>query len=496
MTILEKVMQAIERYALLSPGESVLVGVSGGADSLCLMMALRDLGYQVIVAHLDHQLRSESGDEARFVEMLAIKAGLKAIVEKGDLQILINQGHSIEEAARLVRYRFLVQAAARAGARSIATGHTADDQIETVLMHFLRGAGPSGLAGMAPKTMMESWSGFAEARGVILIRPLLEIRRHETEAYCQEMDLPACMDPSNLDLAFYRNRIRHHLIPILKGYNPGIEQVVLRMAKVMAGEADRIKQEVAKHWDEIVIHQSEGCMLFGREALLSLSTGLRRSFLRQAIEMLVPGIRDIGFEQVEQGLALLEDEKTIGRIALGRGLVLTKHHHWILLQELGRSTALPQFPQLEVDQPIQVSIPCSLALKNGWRFLSSQEDAPEEQHREILSSLPPYKAAFDAETLGCDLKLRTIQAGDRIEPLGMQGRMKVSELFINAHIPSFARSGWPLLLNEERMIWVIGLRIAHPNRITPKTRKVTVFEMRPPLEERYFPIRQGKIQAQ
>lgn len=483
MKIPERMMETIDRYGLLNPRDKVLVGVSGGADSLCLMMGLRELGYQVVVAHLDHQLRAESVDDAQFVEALAREAGLEVVIERGDVQSLIEQGYSIEEAARLVRYRFLVRAARKAKTIKIATGHTADDQIETVMMHFLRGAGPSGLAGMAPKTRLDRWAGIPEAQDLCLVRPLLEIRRTETEAYCQSMHLTPRLDRSNFDLSFFRNRIRHHLIPMLKGYNPGIEQIVLRMAKVMAGEAALIDQIIDEYWDKVVSSQTEDSLFIKRQAILALPIALRRAFLRRVIAVMSPGIRDIGFEQVERALTFLQDENSKGKIPLLMGFELSKSSQFVIIQQEGRKPILPQYPQIRADVQIDIRIPCNIDLANGWKFLTEEQDAPNERHPEILSQLHPRLAAIDMQTLTGDIKLRTIQSGDRIQPLGMNGRVKVSELFINTQIPLSARKNWPLLLDGDHIIWVVGLRIAHLNRITSETSRVVSFEIQPPTGE-------------
>jgi tRNA(Ile)-lysidine synthase len=479
MKIFERVSETINQYALLSPGERIMAGVSGGADSLCLMICLRELGYQVVVGHLDHQLRAESADEAQFVEALAREAGLEVLIEKGDVRALIEQGYSIEEAARLVRYRFLARSAKKAGCTTIATGHTADDQIETILMHFLRGAGPSGLAGMAPKTQLDTWAGIPGAESLYLVRPLLTLRRDETEAFCRAMGLSPTLDQSNLDLSFYRNRIRHHLIPLLRDYNPAIDRIVLRMAKVMAGEAEMIAWMIDEYWDKVVVYEERDIIVISRPALLALPEGLRRAFLRAAIAALSPGIRDVGFEQVERALTFLQDENTAGKVPLLKRLGLSKSYDFIIVQRQGKKTILPQYPQIQGDVQIDIDFPCTIDLENGWKFIAEMQDAPPERHPLILARLHSHLAAVDASTLKGKAKLRTFRSGDRIQPLGMDGRVKVSELFINARIPFAARGNWPLLIDGDRIIWVVGLRIAHPNRITSKTNRIAIFEIRP-----------------
>jgi tRNA(Ile)-lysidine synthetase-like protein len=228
MLITEQVAAFIQRERLLSPGHPVVAAVSGGPDSLCLLDCLQRLEYPILVAHLDHRLRAGSWREAEFVLREARRRGLPSIVERVQPPGLRKRGRSMEEAARIARYDFLVWAATGWGAAIVAAGHTADDQVETILMHFLRGAGVHGLRGMLPKTSLKGWDGQGQAEGgalfrvstqlatrrrqpagddangVDLIRPLLETTRDQTEAHCRAAGLRPRRDPSNQDPAFFQ----------------------------------------------------------------------------------------------------------------------------------------------------------------------------------------------------------------------------------------------------------------------------------------------------
>src|SRR5829696_2074336 len=232
----------ITAHHMIAPGGLVVVAVSGGPDSLCLLHALTqlrdDLGIVLHVAHLDHKIRgAESADEAVFVAGLAHEWGLPHTVEAADVPEMARaQRTNLHAAARAARYRFLVNVARATGARAVAVAHHAGDQAETVLLHLLRGAGPDGLSGMRPVTHWEGWSlGIEHERSrenlpspqssaarPWLIRPLLTATRESIERYCAEHDLHPRRDPSNFDLSATRNRIRHNLIPQLIEYNPHI----------------------------------------------------------------------------------------------------------------------------------------------------------------------------------------------------------------------------------------------------------------------------------
>jgi len=222
---------AVEKCGL-TKAQPILLGVSGGADSLALMHGLDVLGYDVMVAHVDHGLRAESAQEADFVRLLAESRGLPFFRKRADVQqVAETQAESIEEAARNVRYQFLYEQARRNQCQAVAVGHHADDQVETILMHLMRGAALPGLTGMAHRRLMPLWD-----KKIPLVRPLLGFWRDEIEVYIKEIGITPCDDRSNLDTRYHRNRIRHELIPLLKTYNPKIKSVIWRMGDVLREE--------------------------------------------------------------------------------------------------------------------------------------------------------------------------------------------------------------------------------------------------------------------
>ena len=247
-----RVADFISRTGMLKAKQPVIVGVSGGADSLCLLDCLHRLRYSLVLAHFDHQLRADSGEDADFCREMAERYGIQAAIEAGDVRAFADQGRSLEEAARLLRYRFLARTANKHGATVIATGHTADDQVETILMHFLRGSGPSGLSGMLPSTALDDWVDIPEGEGVDLIRPLLELTRAQTSGHCREQGLAPIEDSTNQDPSFFRNRLRHELLPELETYNPGVRNVLLRTGHVMSAIAqlhkDLVRSSLFPRW--------------------------------------------------------------------------------------------------------------------------------------------------------------------------------------------------------------------------------------------------------
>ena len=271
MTLMQTVRSTFQRYHLIDPGQALVVGVSGGPDSLCLLHVLRelapDLALRLHVAHLHHGLRGVDADaDAAFVQETAVAWGLPVTIEHADVAALAQQtGMSLEEAARHARYSFLARVAERNGARAIAVGHTADDQVETVLMHFLRGSGLAGLRGMQPVSDFGFWMRGAEPAaaigGAVLLRPMLSVSRAEILDYCADHGLTPRFDRSNEDTTFFRNRLRHELLPLLETYNPQIRRILLNSATVLADDYEHLRGQLQAAWSQVIVAEFErpGC---------------------------------------------------------------------------------------------------------------------------------------------------------------------------------------------------------------------------------------------
>ena len=249
MHVLESTRHNLTHHRMLSPGDRVVVAVSGGQDSLCLLHVLKllasEMRFGLHVAHLNHGLRGADSDaDAAFVRQTALEWGIAATVETAAVLTYRKEHHlSLEDAARRLRYAFLQRVAAEVGAAAIATGHTADDQVETIIMHWLRGAGPGGLRGMLPVQAL--------AGGIRLIRPLLDVTRAETGGYCRENGLAARHDLSNDDSAIQRNYVRHSVLPALDKVTPAARANILRTARILADEDAYMQQQVDLAWQAL-----------------------------------------------------------------------------------------------------------------------------------------------------------------------------------------------------------------------------------------------------
>jgi tRNA(Ile)-lysidine synthase len=314
--VLEKLVSILVEKCQLDPGKPVLAGVSGGPDSLCMLYTLRQLGYPVIVAHLDHCMRPESGQEALKLHQLAESWGLGFLLGQDDVpNYAASLGLSLEEAARERRYRFLFAQAAQHQVQAVAVGHTADDQVETVLMHLLRGSGLTGLRGMSFRSLPNPWSD-----SIPLIRPLLGVWREEILTYAEQHNLQPSQDESNLDTRFYRNRLRHELIPELEQINPGVKRRLWQMADILSEDDDILAGVEQAAWKSCFLKQGSGYAAMDAAILRKQPLGIRRRLVRRAIGQLRPGLRDIDYLTVERAVHFLGTSTRSGKCDLAAGL--------------------------------------------------------------------------------------------------------------------------------------------------------------------------------
>lgn len=472
MKMLERIHSLVFDECRLDAARPLVLGVSGGADSLCLMVTLQQLGFPLIVAHYDHALRPDSAEDAQFVAELAASRGLTCLVERGDVASLAARERlSIEEAARNARYAFLFGCARQVGAQAVATGHTADDQVETVLMHLLRGSGMAGLKGMLPASLNEGWDA-----QIPLVRPLLAVWREETEACCAEAGLQPRMDASNRDTRFFRNRLRYDLVPYLQDFNPRIKEVLLRTAAVLAGDEDALSLAVVATWEQVCAVQSTQRVDLRLPELLDLPLGLRRRVMRKAVEALRPGLRDLDFETVERALAFAASPPRSRRAELALGVWLTRRGELLLLSDGALMPGQGTVPQLAGWGELSVGLPGSTDLGAGWKLDAEFLPPPAD-----VRAAGRWETWLDADALALPLVVRPAEVGERFQPLGLDGRsQKLSDFWVNAGLPQEQRPAWPLVCDAQQVVWVTGFRPDHRCRVTPATKRCVHLVLHPP----------------
>ncbi len=463
-----KLRRIVQEECQLVRTAPVVVGVSGGPDSLSLLSILQRLEYPVIVAHFDHCLRPESSQDAEKVRRAAEGAGLPFFTAKEDVKAFAEKERlSIEEAARKARYRFLFDQARRAGAQAVAVAHTADDQVETVLMHLLRGAGLGGLKGMVYRAIVPEWD--AE---IPLVRPLLGVWREEIMAYCQELGLQPAFDASNQDITFFRNRLRHELVPFLEKYNPQARQVIWRMSRTLAADHELIEETSQSIWQACLVGQGPGYVCLSLTAFKLLGLAQKRSLIRRSISILRPTLRDIDFSAVQHALDFIDNPSSTAQRDLVSNLRLSIEGQRLIISEWSASVIDQDWPQLAPGTVLSLPSPGSVELQNGF-LLSMEAPQPLPQDGFSPQIEDPNQAWLDADCLSFPLTVRTRQAGDRFQPLGMDGHtLKLSDFWINRQLAKRARPGWPLVCSGSQIAWIPGFLPAHACRITEKTRQI------------------------
>lgn len=455
----------------------IIVGVSGGPDSLCLMETLRQAGYPVLVAYFDHQLRPDSAADARLVEKTANRLMLGCYVDGADVRAHAEEKKlSIEEAARNLRYRFLFDLARRYKAQAVAVGHTADDQVETVLMHFLRGSGITGLKGMSYRSIIPVFD--AE---IPVVRPLLDMWREETVVFCAIHGLRPHYDSSNDSLNFQRNRIRHLLIPSLETYNPKFREAVLRMSQSLKGDYTFVMETLETAWRQTVFTLDKESVTFDYSLLSNCSLGLQRNLVKHAMQILRPGV-DVTFSVLERATKLIHHGGASSRVDLKAGLRMFRETNFVYICTLDAELPFDLWPQMPGDVPISITPPEQVALAGGWKVSCERWHLPILAKEQAERNDDQFQVWVDAASLPDSLELRTRRQGDHFAPLGMNGHsQKLSDFFVNEKVPQRARDRWPLLCAGDEIIWVPGYRSAHPYRLSNSTRKIVYLSiMRPP----------------
>lgn len=427
--MLSKVQTALAK--MLEPGEPLLVGVSGGADSVALLDALVKSGWRPHVCHLNHQLRGPASDaDAEFVRVLATQYGLNNTIEwrkvPGD-----------EGGARRARHELFAEVAARTGIQKLALAHTADDQAETFLLRLLRGAGVPGLVGIWPERQLGN---------LRVIRPMLTVKRNEVMEYLGTHKLKYREDASNADTRFTRNRVRHELLPMLeRDFNPAIREVLLHTAEILRDEDFYLLHHVAQRF-YMTVCQNDAVNV---KALANCPVAIQRRVLRFWLGGDSESGPSFTFDQIEAVRHAALGDSPSAEVDLPYELVAYREYEW--LQKANRR-------ELE---PVRGRWPLSLTGETTIAELGVKFVIGEEGER------------FDADALGDGLFVRTWENGDRFQPLGMSESKKLQDFFVDEKVPRRRRGRVPLVCAADgRIAWVVGHRIADPFKVTEHTRRV------------------------
>lgn len=450
-SVIHRVREAMRRWKMLSPGDLVVVAFSGGADSLVLLDVLVQVapleGISLRVLHVDHGLRPESGREAEYVERVARSYGLPFRSARVEVERPSPRGPSPEEAAREARYRAFEEELERTGARRLATGHTADDRVETLLLRLFTGAGPRGLAGIPP------------VRGPY-IRPLATLWREEVRDYLRFLSWTPLEDPTNRDTGIPRNRIRHLVLPFLEEHFPGVKEVLLREADALGEVWEWLEDEVRKA-EEKGVRERAGVLELESVYLFSLPPAVRRELLARLVRR-VGGYP--GFRLLEDILRLASGEGSAS-LDLAGGARVVREYGLLLLEppppESGEGRG---YGEVVIHGEGEYPLPGGGRLRVELVDAGEGLPSPGEGH--------PGVAWLDADRLTFPLRLRTRRPGDRFHPLGAPGSRKLQDFLVDLKVPRGERDRVAVLESGGEIAWVVGYRPDERFKVSPRTRKV------------------------
>ncbi len=469
--MLRKIRKYIRRFAMFHPGDRVVVGVSGGADSMALLTSLHrlreELGIELIAAHLDHGLRGpESQADGEFVAQAAARIGIPFRIRRCDIRELsVRSGRTLEEAARRARYVFFDELTRQLPAEKIALGHHFQDQAETVTLHFLRGAGGRGLRGILP------------VRDGIVVRPLLAVTKEEILSFLKREGIEYREDASNRSVQFTRNRIRHDLMPRLKELNPRIEARLHDLAETMRLEDEFIQGQTSDILEQWHIDLRTGECAFLLSDFSRLHEALRRRLVKTLLEERSPDKNGITQAHVKAVLRLAAEGRVGQRLVLPFGTQVQRDYDRIRIGREGETCLDRHTPERPGD-----IVTGSLRVAGKEAFSYSVNDMPAtvliretgQRLRFTLVAAPalpasdtPLTAYLDYGTVEMPLEIRNMMPGDRFTPLGMKGTKKIKAFFIDRKVPRQERPQIPIVTDRNSVLWIVGLAISETARVTP-----------------------------
>lgn len=450
-------VKTIKKYRMLSGGEKILAGVSGGIDSMVLLTLLQQFVEmskgEIVVAHLNHGLRGKESDrDEAFVKNVAEMMGLICItkmINVGD--IALEEGLNLQDAARRERYRFFEEVFKDQGCDRIAVGHNADDQAETMLMRIIRGSGIKGLGGIPPE------------RGVI-IRPLIELSREDIANYASTKGIDFIEDSSNLKDSYLRNKLRLQLIPTLKEYNPRICKELNLLSSINRDVESYLQDEAEKVFQKTLCPENEDAIFLDVSIFNAIPAALKAKVVMKAVEQLAGstlGLFSVHILDVEN-LAL---NAVSGRsINLPKGMIVSLEYGRLIFSYIPRSKG-------DISFKCPLNIPGDTIIKEAGIILRTSKAMPDDS---ILAD-DKKSIYLDMKLFSEPLEVRSFIAGDRIRIQGMTGRKKLKDLFIDEKVPPRLRRKIPILVSGNEILWVIGLRQSKSTNIeSPKGELVKV----------------------
>jgi tRNA(Ile)-lysidine synthase len=444
----DRIIRTISRYSMLAGRETVLLGLSGGPDSICLLHLLDEIKdkYELTIhaVYIDHRLRpDEIPAEINLCREICAESGINLIVKSIDVKSYEKEkGLNRQEAARELRYMMFDETAFEIRADKIAVAHNADDQAETFFMRLLRGAGPKGLTGIPPVTKH-------------IIRPLIETERSEIEEYLGSRNILYAIDSSNLKTDYIRNRIRLSLMPELKKMNPNLTSSILNTMSILREEERYLEIIVTKTLMKLISRKAQNRIELFLSPMEAMETVILRRVLRRAIAE-TRGLRGIGFQHIEEIIGLIKEGISGDRIYLPKDIRVIKAYSVLVIT----SEKPVRIAEYELQPPGEVAVKGA-----GTVIKASLKDMSEDFGDGKTSVL------LDADLIHFPLKIRPRMEGDHFFPLGFGMRKKLQDYFVDEKVPRDERDSVPVVLSDSDIVWIAGYRADERFRVTEKTKK-------------------------
>jgi tRNA(Ile)-lysidine synthase len=471
--LIKAVKATIIKHSMLEPGDSVLAGVSGGADSIALVYILLklspELGLQLGIAHFDHGLRTgESDRDAEFVVSVAKNLNLPCYSKKANVKkFSIHHKLSIEEAGRILRHKFLSETARKNGFDKIAMGHQKDDMAETVLINILRGSGSRGISGIPPKRDM-------------IVRPLIDISRSDIEYFLQSENIAHITDSSNMDTRFLRNRIRHRLIPLLASeYNSEIVENLNRTAEIIRDEQTWLDSMTDPLYKRIQLPGDRFHIKLSIPELKKMPVAAARRIIRKAVFEIKGNLHGVGFRHMDAVLELITSENKNFQFDFPGPVRIKRENATLeIIRRKNRGRDETVTRQNGIQQPLFeyiITNPQTVFVRETDQLIQLAELSSHEVSwlkKSNSYATDPKEAYMDMVSLSYPILVRSFRPGDRFRPLGLSGFQKLKKFFNNHKVPFSQRKNIPILECSGKIIWVAGYRIDDAVKIKSSTKKV------------------------
>jgi tRNA(Ile)-lysidine synthase len=469
-----KVYCFLNEHGLIRPYDTVIIGVSGGPDSVALVNILHSVNFlknfhlRLYIAHLNHQLRGRfSEEDEHFVRNLSETLSLPFIFKRVDIKGLAEKSNcSIEETARVERYRFFHEAVLQYKASAVAVGHTADDNAETVLHRIIRGTGMRGLGGIPLKRPLTPDSSAQ------VVRPLLGVWRSEIIEYLGKECINYRTDASNYEAEYLRNKIRLELIPLLENrYNPGIKKALLQLCHTIASGKEYLSTEAKKTATSAIIEATGDSCVIDAQFLSSKPKILQYFVIQEALDIMHVPLKEIRYEH------FAAIEKEINRPG-GKGLRVQLPGGFSLWREYNRlcfarePLSVPGITQSRLTKEIIIKIPGETFLDSLGRIVSEILPVHNISFETYKKTKTKDEEVFDLQNITMPLAVRTRKNGDSISPLGLAGHKKLKDIFMDKKIPLELRDSMPIVVMRDQPIWIVGICMENRVRVTSDTKKI------------------------